>query len=108
MKKGDIVKIKDGSYAVRVDKFEILPKIGLCKDDFEVIEEAPFHGHIVSEHTNALLHDIFIKNTKTGAIYLHSKAFCELVKSKTTHITMSEVFDILKKHFNCDNVKIIA
>ena len=105
MKKGDIVKIIDGSYAVRVDKFEIWSEIIKCKDDFEVIEETHYQGHIISFHTHNQLHDIYIRNTRTKAIYLHSRVYCKLVTKM--NITMSEVFDILKKHFNCDNVEII-
>ena len=105
MKKGDIVKIIDGSYAVRVDKFDLWPEIRPCKDDFEVVEENHSQGHIISFHTHTPLHDIYIKNTRTGEIYLHSRVYCKLVTK--INITMSEVFDILKKHFNCDNVEII-
>ena len=72
-KVGDMVAITDGSWAVRVDKHEKHTYIGLCRDMFEVTSKGP--GGMRSTVCGGLTHDIFIKNTSTGAIYLHSSSF---------------------------------
>ena len=76
IKIGDKVKIKDGSYAIRVDYY-VDPNrpsngIGLCEDTFEVIGEA---ANNLTSSIGAKVHDIFIRNLATGATYLHSAAF---------------------------------
>ena len=96
MEKGDIVKITDGSYAIRVDRYEKWASIGLCKDEFEIIAEPYFGSYFVSKNTDIPVHDIFIKNTITGAIYLHSKAFCRVVEQKQSAVEMT-LTDIEKK-----------
>lgn len=76
---GDRIKIKDGSYAVRVDKYDPHCGIGNCKDDFEIISLT--HRDWLKSSpgcsTEIVIHDVFIKNTITGAIYLHSLALCQ-------------------------------
>jgi hypothetical protein len=73
LKKGDFVYVTDGSYAHRVDEFELYTLIGLCRDKFKVIEVDVSHGFISNGADKA--HDIFIENTVSGAIYLHSSQF---------------------------------
>jgi hypothetical protein len=79
---GDIVRITDGSYAVRVDEYEKYTSIGLCRDLFEVIKKG--EEYLYTKGSGILTHDIFIKNTTTGAIYLHSsscvKRVCQCCK----------------------------
>lgn len=77
MKIGDIVKITDGFYSVRLDKYEERrTSIGLCKDDFEVIY---VESHDFIRVDDLPVHDIHIKNLRTNAIYLHSARFAEKV-----------------------------
>ena len=79
LKKGDLVKIRDGSYAVRVDKFEKFTHIGLCEDTFEVIK-VQMSDHLVTIGTiPTKVHNIFIQNLQTGKVYLHSDSFVTLV-----------------------------
>lgn len=78
LEKGSVVNIIDGSYAVRVDQHEEYSHIGLCKDDFVVIGLQYNDLHNYSGVTK--VHNIFIRNITTGAIYLHSAAFVKLVK----------------------------
>ena len=68
---GDKVTIKDGSYAVRVDKYEEYSSIGLCKDIFEVIQVSSSWKSITCT-VDLPVHNIVIKNTVTGKMYLHS------------------------------------
>ena len=93
--KGDKVLITDGSYAVRVDKYEEYSSIGLCKDIFEVMQTDRCSSHFKCDD-HMFAHDIIIKNTVTGLMYLHSKAFVKLVPIKT--LTLDE----LEEHFKCD------
>lgn len=75
---GDLVKIKDGSYAVRVDKYEPHPNIGLCKNLYKVKGFTPNQHLITRGNIPEQVHDVFIENTVTGAVYLHSAAFLDL------------------------------
>ena len=68
MKIGDKVRIIDGSQAHRMDKYEQFTSIGRCEDVFEVIYVEP----LKYETKRGVLHDIHIRNLKTGAVYLHS------------------------------------
>ncbi len=77
LNKGDLVEITDGSYAVRVDKFEGRSYIGSYRDDFEVIYIRPNHLH---SPLGTPIHDIFIQNTSNKRIYLHSAAFVRFVE----------------------------
>ena len=69
LKKGDRVKITDGSYAVRVDEFEARPSIGLCMDDFIVVGCC---GDSLQAYNGMVAHDIFIQNTVSKRVYLHT------------------------------------
>jgi len=72
-KVGDSVKITDGSYAVRIDAYEKSADIGLCSDTFKVLYR---DGTATLRNMRGVTaHDIHIKNTVTGKIYLHSLAF---------------------------------
>ena len=76
---GDFVKIIDGSYAVRVDQFEEFTSIGLDKELFKVIRiNYNTLNYFLSRTTP--VHNVFIKSTKTNAIYLHTLAFVRKVK----------------------------
>jgi hypothetical protein len=80
LKIGDMVKIKDGSWAVCVSKEWneetkhniIHPHIGLSTKPFEVVYVRDVWGSLVP-------HDIFIKSTLTGQVYLHSSNMVEKV-----------------------------
>ena len=77
IRNGDLVLITDGSYAVRVDSFERCTSIGLCRDVFEVIDTVGSSN--IKCFNGSLIHDIYIKNTVSGEVYLHS---AQLVKKK--------------------------
>lgn len=68
-KKDDLVKISDGSFA-----FNILTGynncIGLSKDIF-IIEEI-FHSEITNLFSIKKIHNVLIRKTMTGELYLHS------------------------------------
>ena len=74
---GDVVKINDGSYAVLLDSYEERSSIGFSKDNFEVIRISP--NGFKSGFTEVDVHDIHIRNTRTGEIYLHSSSFVSKV-----------------------------
>lgn len=80
MKKGDLVKITDGSYAVRVDQFENYSHIGQSKDIFEIIKTGE-HEHLVHKY-GGIRHDVFIQNTVNKKIYLHSLCYLQLLSNK--------------------------
>lgn len=82
IKVGDLVKIHDGSYAVKVSGFEPNIHIGTCRDPFEVVKKIQ-DGGLNSYYSK--VHDIFIKNTVSGEIYLHSVAFVSLLKRPCSH-----------------------
>jgi hypothetical protein len=72
MKKGDLVTIVDGSFAVRVDKFEESGSLyGNHPDIFEVVLVIESN---LEDNFDDTVHDVFIKNKSTGATYLHSIA----------------------------------
>lgn len=81
LKKGDMVKIKDGSWAVCVSKEWneetadkiINPYMGGSTDLFEVVYVRDVWEDLKTPH------DIFIKNTRTSLVYLHSSNLVERV-----------------------------
>lgn len=77
IKVGDLVKINDGSYAVKVSGFETYSSIGLRKQPFEVVKKIVDEG-LSSQWSK--VHDIFIKDTESGEIFLHSAAFVSLIE----------------------------
>jgi len=84
---GDIVRINDGSYAERLDKYDKFTNIGLCKDYFKVIKIMQIYKVICGcPRAENYFHDIHIKNLITGAIYLHSSSFVTLVKSNSQRL----------------------
>lgn len=100
LKIGDLVKVFDGSSAVRIDKYESCSAIGLCKDKFEVIFSG-LCGTLEFDHRTPA-HDIIIVNTVTGKRYLHSAALVNLIDPPVKEVTMAQV----EAAFNC-KVKII-
>jgi len=99
MKIGDKVKITDGSYVVRVDRYDPYITIGSSKDTFEIIKE--LHNDWVTDGSQPI-HDIFIKNTKDGAIFLHSKCCVRLAEPETKEVTMKD----LEEKYGC-KVKVV-
>lgn len=76
---GDIVKIIDGSWAERLDKYQKDTQIGLCNHNFKVIYvKKPKILHM----NYYVIHDIHIQDLITGAIYLHSSSFVTIIESK--------------------------
>ena len=109
MKKGDRVKLIDCSYIVRVDRVRMdrFVETGYEyneKDIFEIVD-FPIYPELTSG-SNKSVHDVFIKNTTTGNIYLHSLQFCRPANIKEIFIGDAE--DKLAEHFKCDAVKIIS
>jgi hypothetical protein len=84
MKKGDLVKTKDGSYCVRVDKFqEDKDYIGMSTENFEVVGFTYDDLCTASIYGNKTkVHDIYIKSTLTGKVYLHSSCMLAAVTPK--------------------------
>lgn len=82
LKKGDRVVITDGSWAICVSKkwnketeHEITdPHIGWAKEEFEVVQTT-----FVPENQRTL-HDIFIKSTLSGEVYVHSSNMVKKVE----------------------------
>lgn len=89
MKIGDKVTVTDGSQAHRLDKYELNPSIGTSKDIFEVIHKN--YGTWI-EVNGVTYHDIYIKNIKTDAKYLHSKKFLKLVQLNYKQLTLDKWF----------------
>jgi hypothetical protein len=99
MKKGDLVTSEDSSYAVRVDK-HTTEDIDFRGKEYEVIG---FNGEsycaLKNQSGNHTVHDVFIKNTTNGRIYLHSKAFCGLAKPKVKEITPEQMMKDLEEKY---------
>jgi hypothetical protein len=85
MKVGDKVLIIDGSYAVRVDKFEEFTAIGLGNNVFVIIRK-PSSDHLVcGDGEGEKVHNVFIKDIRSGKVYLHSLAFIKPVPKPRCH-----------------------
>ena len=94
---GTKVLVTDGSFAVRVDAFEKFTSIGMCKNVFEVVKKN-FNYDAIKCYT-CPVHNIVIKNTVTGKMYLHSVNFVKkYVKVKPAKITTLQQ---LEKIFGC-------
>ena len=84
LKIGDMVKVKDGSWAVCVSKewneetkHDIIHShIGLSTEPFEVVYVKDVWENLRTPH------DIFIKSTLSGQIYLHSSNMVERVEAE--------------------------
>ena len=84
LKKGDMVRVVDGSWAVCVSKewneetkHDIIhPQIGLSIEPFEVV-----YVRMVWEGLK-IHHDIYIKSTLSGQVYLHSSTMVERVEAE--------------------------
>ena len=79
MKIGDKVLIKDGSFAVKVSGMFTPERasIGLSKEEFEVVGFDTKYLRVKSQ--NGPVHDIFIKSSSTGTVYLHSESMLRVV-----------------------------
>lgn len=97
MKVGDLVKITDGSCAIRIDDFTQTNTIGLCNDNFKVCHF--IYSNV--EITSIPVHDVIIQNTVNKKIYLHSKAFIKVIKV-IKEVTINEI----EKLYGC-KIKII-
>ena len=90
LKVGDLVKVNDGSWAVRIGEFcgFDIDNTGLSTCDFLIIS---LDG--LFEFRQGF-HDIIIKNTENCKIYLHSSKFVSLVSPKTRtvffHLTQAQ------------------
>ena len=93
IKIGDLVKIHDGSYAVRVDKFEPYTGIGLSKDPFEVIHKQSSDHLGYNSGLTRGAHNIFIRNVVNGKIYLHSSGLVRLADPRklVKELTVAEI-----------------
>ena len=97
--KGDLVKITDGSFAVRIDDYEADSSLTSSSTDiFEVIRLKKCWG--LTDCEGDTVHDTIIKNTRNGEVYLHSKSCIELAKIK--EVTVADI----EKKYGC-KVKII-
>jgi hypothetical protein len=94
MKTGDIVVITDGSYAVRLDNYELHTHIGLCRDKFKII---CMMDRFLTTRRGTVIHDIHIQNLKTGAIYLHSSSFVRVNIANARLIAAApELLEVIK------------
>ena len=98
LKVGDIVRVTDGSYSVRVDTYKSTCNfIGKSTDYFIVLDLGSYKSSVLQTRGSIFedqspVHDIFIKNTANGRVYLHSARFVELIKPITKTLTI-EVTD---------------
>ena len=95
LKIGTLVKITDGSQAIRVDKYEQVSTIGLCKDTFEVIA---FNDSHLTHACGGTFHNVFIQNTTNNNIYLHS--ICCIQPIEIRYISHQEAERVLSETFN--------
>jgi hypothetical protein len=104
MKEGDLVTINNGSWAVRVDELAEMDgfRRGERNDEYEIIGFVGHCGDALESRCDTPIHNIFIKNTDTGNIYLHSKEFVTLVKPKVKELTVADI----EEKYGC-KVKII-
>jgi len=100
MKTGDKVRVIDISWMIRVDSFQPRCNTGAGWEEttFQIVGHEV--GPYLSSASGHQRHDVFIKNTRNGKIYLHSKAY--LVPETVKEVTIKELED----HFGCP-VKII-
>lgn len=101
MKEGDIVRIIDGSQAVRMDKYERASYIGLSKDNFKVIYVEPCSFLRWVEDQDKVIHDIHIENLSTGAIYLHSSPYVKKVEDVCSWVLKDSFYR--RYHTSCDS-----
>lgn len=81
LKVGDVVRITDGSYAVRIDAVEQYPCIGLNKNDF-VIQKVSHNKHLrCGSGTGQVVHDIWIRDLTTNRVYLHSSGMVRVTRT---------------------------
>lgn len=90
-KVGDFVTIKDGSYAIRLDK-DKFNTLGLSKDIFKITRFI-LERHVTPERKP--FHDIIIENTNNGNTYLHTTTFVEHVSDE-----YKKEFNNQKKYIN--------
>jgi len=79
IKKGDVVRITDGSYSVRLDKYDPYPSIGLSENTFTVVK---VKYSSLFNRDRVEVHDIHIQDDATGAMYLHSASCVNLAEPK--------------------------
>ena len=107
MKIGDKVKIKDCSYAINFCKYERNTNISylsnVMNDIFEIIDFVVYPPIFTT--SSIQVHDVIIKNTRTGDIYLHSKELCK--EADLVEVSRKDALNILAEHFGCKEVKII-
>jgi hypothetical protein len=82
LKKGDLVLIADGSWAIKVNQDYGYAYIGACKDTFEVVNLVIHAAFWAGYSKEREVHNIIIRNTKTGEVFLHSKSMVELINPK--------------------------
>jgi hypothetical protein len=94
LKVGDNVKIDDGSYAVRVDCFQKSLNIGAGDREFSVLD-FPNYIPVLKDSFGDGVHDIYIKDTESGRIYLHSSCSLTKVEPSPKELTVSEISEKL-------------
>lgn len=89
---GDYVKVVDGSYVVRMDKYETRSFIGKGLVCVVIYIDWKNFGPVHS-NDNFRMYDIHIKDVKDGGIYLHTSRFVKKVpKTKTVY----KIFELSK------------
>lgn len=79
MKIGDTVVVRDRSYVVKLDGFTGWSQTIDRDDEFKVL--AIFEDPRIVHYTEKFsMHDIVIQSKTTGAIYLHSSPFVDVVE----------------------------
>ena len=81
LKVGDVVRVTDGSYAVRIDAVEQYPLIGLNTNDF-VVKRMSHSTHLrCGNGKGQVVHDIWIRDTVTNKVYLHSSGMTRVIQT---------------------------
>jgi hypothetical protein len=78
LKKGDYVSVYDFSFIERVDSWESNVYINDTEDTvFKILEIKPLNFLRTVNDSERPIHDVYIQDTKTKKIYLHSLYLCK-------------------------------
>ena len=99
-KVGDRVQVIDSSYGVRVDSYENFSYLDKGRK-YEVVGFTEY-STLYNYTKSYVVHDVYIKDTRSGRLYLHSQAFLKVVEPEVKELTVADV----ERHFGC-KVKIV-
>jgi hypothetical protein len=103
MEKGDLVTIRDDSWAIRVDK--IVAAEGFRNDDYSgdfiVLEVIKQKCDKLKSSAGTFVHDIFIESTNSHATYLHSSELVKL-KQRVKEVAAEQMMIDMKEKYGCE------